>query len=129
MGPAADMPTPNAMAQSFSLANMVPQAPENNRGVWAKNVEKTTRQYAMRASGDVFVFTGPVFSGQVTAIGAGQVWVPTYLFKLVYDSQANRAWAFWVTNSNDAQAGRPITYQELVRRTGIEFLPGLSPKS
>jgi endonuclease G, mitochondrial len=127
--PAADMPTASAMAQSFSLANMVPQAPENNRGVWAKNVEKVTRQYAMRAAGDVFVFTGPVYSGQVKSIGPGQVWVPTYLYKLVYDASAQRAWAFWLDNTNEAKAGRPISYQELVQRTGIEFLPGINPRS
>jgi endonuclease G len=37
------------------------------------------------------------------------------------------AWAHWVENENEARAGKPITYQELVQRTGIEFLPGISP--
>ncbi|MES2943324.1 MAG: DNA/RNA non-specific endonuclease, partial [Pseudomonadota bacterium] len=59
MAPAGDMPTPRAMAQSFSLANMIPQAPEHNRGTWAKSVEMATRKYASRAAGDVYVITGP----------------------------------------------------------------------
>ena len=46
MAPAGDMPTARAMAQSFSLANMAPQAHEHNRGVWAKSVEAGTRKYA-----------------------------------------------------------------------------------
>jgi endonuclease G len=62
LAPAGDMPTAQAMAQSFSLANMVPQAPEHNRGPWAKSVEAATRKYAARASGNVFVITGPVFT-------------------------------------------------------------------
>lgn len=124
MAPAADMPNPNAMAQSFSLANMVPQAPENNRGIWAKNIEKPVRQYAMRADGDVFVFTGPVFKDKpAKVIGPGKVWVPTHLFKLVYDQQTRKSWAYWVENKDDARMGEPISYQELVARTGIEFLP------
>lgn len=125
--PAADMPTPEAMAQSFSLANMVPQASENNRGIWAKNVEKPTRQYVMRAKGDVFVFTGPVFPDRPETIGSGRVWVPSHLYKLVYDAAENRAWAFWVENRDEARMSRPISYEELVRRVGIEFLPGIKP--
>jgi len=130
MAPAGDMPTPQAMAQSFSLANMVPQAREHNRGVWAKTVEKATRSYAARATGDVYVITGPVFLPSIAespSIGAGQVRVPKYLFKLVFDQNKNRAWAHWHENSNTTRASKPINYAELVKRTGIEFLPGAHP--
>ena len=122
------MPTPTAMAQSFSLANMVPQARKNNQGIWAKNVEGATRRYVMRAKGDVYVFTGPAFVGQVETIGTGRVWVPTHLFKLVYDPNAERAWAYWVENKDNAKMSRPISYADLVRRIGIEFLPGIPLK-
>lgn len=111
---------------------MVPQAPEHNRGTWAKSVEKATRKYAARAAGDVYVITGPVFEpsiAQSPSIGAGRVHVPTYLFKLVYDKSKNRAWAYWQLNDDATRGSRPITYEELVRRTGIEFLPGVHPNS
>ena len=132
MAPAADMPTPRAMAQSFSLANMVPQSPEHNRGVWAKTVEAATRKYAFRASGDVYVITGPAYLPSIAlspAIGAGQVRVPKYLFKLVYDEDKNQAWAFWQENTNTSPAAAPISYGELVKRTGVEFLPGVKVES
>ena len=44
MAPAGDMGTPEAMAQSFSLANMVPQDRKQNGGPWAK-IEEDTRRY------------------------------------------------------------------------------------
>jgi endonuclease G len=129
MAPAGDMPTAQAMAQSFSLANMVPQAPEHNRGVWAKSVEAATRKYASRATGDVYVITGPVYMPSIAespSIGRGQVRVPKYLFKLVYDEQKGKAWAYWQENSNGTKASPPISYRELVERTGVRFLPGVN---
>lgn len=130
LAPAGDMPTAQAMAQSFSLANMVPQAPEHNRGVWARTVEMATRKYVARATGDVYVITGPVFAPSIAkspSIGRDQVHVPKYLFKLVYDRDKNRAWAHWHENADATRGSRPISYAELVRRTGVEFLPGLNP--
>ena len=124
MAPAGDMATSESMAQSFSLANVVPQYSVNNRKAWA-SIEKATRKYVMRAAGDVFVITGPVFDGTPPTIGSNRVWVPQHLFKLVYDPVANRAWAHWLDNSDDARVGKPISYGELVNRTGIQFLPDL----
>jgi endonuclease G len=129
MAPAGDMPTAQAMAQSFSLANMVPQAPEHNRGVWAKAVEAATRKYASRAKGNVYVITGPVYVPSIAespSIGRGQVRVPKYLFKLVYDEQMGKAWAYWQENSGETKTSPPISYGELVERTGISFLSNIT---
>ena len=117
--PAGDMSTVNSMAQSFSLANMMPQAKENNRGIWAKSVEAPTRQYAMRARGDVFVYTGS--TGSLGTIGRNHVVIPAHLFKLVYDAEQKRAWAYWIENTDRAPMRPPSSYEALVKLTGIDF--------
>lgn len=126
MAPAGDMGTPEAMAQSFSLANIVPQDPRQNSGPWAK-IEADTRRYVMRARGDVYVITGPVFEAGARTIGAGQVTVPSHLFKLVYDPSTGKRWAHWQSNGPEATVGPPLSYEEVVRRTGMDLLPVLSP--
>lgn len=123
MAPAGDMFDATAMEQSFSLANVVPQNPQQNAGAWAK-IEEDTRSYVLRAQGDVYVVTGPVFAPGSPAIGANQVRVPTHLFKLVYDATTQRAWAHWQQNAAEARPGPPISYGELEQRTGMEWLPG-----
>jgi endonuclease G len=122
MAPAGDMPSARAMAQSFSLANMVPQAPKNNQKAW-NGIEQATRKYVMRAKGDVYIISGPVYEGKPKTIGRNRIWVPRYLYKLVYDPATGRAWAHWIENTDQARASKPISYEELVRKTNIEFLP------
>jgi endonuclease G len=117
--PAGNMHTDQSMAQSFSLANIMPQARQNNQGIWSKNVEEPTRQYIKRASGDVYVYTGSV--GNSGSIGSGRVTIPSHLFKLVYDPSRNSAWAYWVENTNEANMSPPISYEELLQKTGIDF--------
>lgn len=130
MAPAADMPTPAAMAQSFSLANIIPQNPENNRGPWS-SIEKATRNYALRAQSDVFVFTGPVYlkTDWQTSFMAGSVSVPSHIFKLVYDASNKRAWVNWIENRDGVKPEKPITYQEFVQRTGLNLLNNLPVKN
>ena len=117
--PAGDMSNERSMAQSFSLANMMPQARQNNQGIWAKNIEEPTRAYVKRAAGDVFIYTGS--TGSSGSIGRSRVTIPSHLYKLVYDPNKNTAWGYWIENTNEARMTPPITYQELVEKTGINF--------
>jgi endonuclease G, mitochondrial len=123
VAPAGDMPDGNAMAQCFSLANMVPQDGHHNRETWSR-IEQDTRRYAMRARGDVYVFTGPWYDGEPRTIGGGRVRVPDVLWKLVYDATSGRSWVHWSRNDARAVVERPIAYDEFVRRTGLRLLPG-----
>ena len=49
MAPSGDMLDEQSQGESFSLANMVPQATENNRGVWM-HIEKAVRKQAEGAA-------------------------------------------------------------------------------
>ena len=117
--PAGDMTRERGMAQSFSLANMMPQARQNNQGIWAKRVEEPTRLYAKRVQGEIYIFTGS--TGSLGSIGRSKVTIPSHIYKLVYDPAKNTAWAYWVENTNEAQMSPPITYGQLVEKTGIDF--------
>lgn len=121
---AADAPTARAMHESFALSNMVPQDPTHNRKVWSK-VEASTRSYVRWASGDVYVLTGPMFRGQVRTVGSGRVWVPTHLFKVVYDATTRRSWVYVQPNSSSAQMGPPISYERFVAEGGMDLLEGV----
>lgn len=125
--PAADSPNPVAMRESFALSNIVHQDPVHNRKTWAK-VEADTRHYIRRAKGDVFVFTGPVFRGQPKMAGKSGVWIPTHLFKLVYDPVTGRSWAHFHPNSSEAKMGPPISYPQFLSEVGWDLLPGIVRK-
>lgn len=122
MSPAGDRWNPEAMAESFTLANIVPQDRDNNQHLWAR-IESSVRKIALN-NGEVFVVTGPLFAGgQLRAIGATHVIVPTQLFKLVYVPSAGKAFALVVdntaTNRYDVK-----TVHELESMSGIRF-PGI----
>jgi endonuclease G len=126
---AADQPDQQSMIQSFALSNMIPQDPFNNRKTWTK-IESDVRKFAGRASGDVFVFSGPLFRRDPTIkIGPNQVWVPSHLFKLVYDETSGRSWAYILANTAEARAEQPMSYDEFVAKTGWQLLgPGRPAK-
>ncbi len=125
MAPSGDMPDPAAQQQSFSLANMVPQAPRLNRGLW-EGIESAVRTLAERR-GELYVVTGPIFKGdQLSTVG--HVVVPTYVFKAVLDPGRRSAAAYVTENAEDA-TWTAVSMAQLAGLIGIDIFPTLSARA
>lgn len=125
MAPSGDMSTPEAQAESFSLANMVPQDPASNRCLW-EGIESAVRELAMR-EGEVWVLTGPIFEGETLRRLNGRVLVPTSLYKAVY-VPSRRGAAAYVAPNAPGMEWRVVSLAELRELTGIEAFPSLPPE-
>jgi endonuclease G len=122
MSPAGDRWSRKAMAESFSLANIVPQNPSNNRRIWSR-IEEAVRRLTEQ-SGDAYVVTGPLFLGrQLRTIGESRVLVPTQLYKVVYLPGRTLAFAVVVENIPTDQYSIK-TVHELEAMSGLQF-PGI----
>lgn len=122
VAPSADMFDLQSQFECFSLANMVPQVPENNRGPW-EGIESAVRMMA-KSKGDLYVVTGPIYQGSNIEQIGGAVMVPTKLFKAVYDPQRKEAGAYLIDNTAGAQPEK-ISIAELETLTGINIFPAV----
>ena len=118
------MPTGEAQAQSFSLANVVPQNRTLNRSLWAA-IEESTRRLATRR-GQLFVVTGPVYAGDALASINGRVLVPSQMFKAIYDPVAGEGGAYLAPNDAGG-TWQAISLDALRGVAGIDAFPSLSP--
>lgn len=122
MSPAGDRKDAQAMSESFTMANMVPQESSLNRHLWS-HIESSVR-YLTKKSGEAYVVTGPLFIGkQLQTIGANRVFVPTQIFKVVYLPAQQLSFAIVVDNV-DTDAYSVKTVRELEGMSGISF-PGI----
>lgn len=121
MAPSGDMPDQDAQQESFSLANMVPQAPKLNRGIW-EGIESAVRRLAER-EGDIYVVTGPIFSG-AELLRVGNVIVPSHTFKAVMSVRRGLA-AVYVAKNVDSAPWAVINMAQLADLTGLNVFPAL----
>jgi endonuclease G len=124
MAPNANFATRSAQAESFSLANMVPQVHANNAGIWA-GIEGAARQLAIN-EGEVYVISGPAFVGSDIQ-RVGNVLVPTHIWKVLYSPKQQRAGAYVITN-DETREYSAVTVSDLEKMIGVSLLPGLSQK-
>ncbi len=122
MSPSGDMPDQQSQYESFSLANMSPQDPDNNRGLW-EGIESATRSLALH-DGEVFVVTGPLFEGRTVLSLHNRVMVPTGFFKAIYDPFSGETSAYVVKNVAGMD-WQTVSIVELRRRIGIDVFPAL----
>lgn len=121
LAPSGDMPDDEAQQESFSLANMVPQVPKLNRGIW-EGIESAVRKMAER-EGEIYVVTGPIFRGaELQRIG--NVIVPTHVFKAVLSVQRGLA-AAYVAKNVDSAPWAVVNMAQLADLTGLDVFPAL----
>ena len=126
LAPAADMTTDKAMRESFSLANMTPQLPAHNRGLWS-GLEKKTRNLAMKR-GELYVVSGAIFTGSSIKRINKRVFVPTSYFKAVYDPKTGESGAYLVPH-DDSKNYETVSIDELVKVAGIDPFPSINTSS
>ena len=125
--PAADMGfSPASMEESFLMSNISPQAPDFNRGIW-KELETEVRKWAKKEH-KIYVVTGPVFKDNKGTIGADQVLVPGYFFKIIYEETGEPKMIAFVFPNR--KSDRPLTdfavpVDEAEKLTGFDFFSQL----
>ncbi len=123
MTPAGDMSTESAEKETFSMANVVPQNPTLNRGIWEK-IEDHARDLASQL-GEIYIVTGPAFNnGTVATIGADSVYVPSYTWKAIYEPGVG-AGAYLCQNNNQ-RACQVVSVADIQNLTGIDPFPSLA---
>lgn len=124
-----------AMAATFTLANMVPQTPELNRNVW-RMIEDCVRALAAAPGhGNIYVFVGPLNvspRGEPTTWLNGRVAVPSHTFQAIMCDHEGDAedefYGFIAPNIRKFPAGvspNDLTYSvdTIEDLTGIDFFP------
>ena len=112
------------MRDTFNLASTTPMhatlASTNGNGVWT-SIENTIREYSKKSKGpeDIYVYTG--------SSGGTDTKAPTHVWKLVYDSSAKKAWAYWLPNTASSAMYNPeavtLTLEQL--RENIKAIDGV----
>jgi endonuclease G len=124
MTPSGDMPDQATQQESFSLANVVPQTAELNRGIWER-IERSVRGLAQR-DGELYVVTGPAFHGEQLQSLKGRVLIPTSTWKAVYDPRANGTAAYVCKNLQQPSCV-VLPISEIARVVGVDPFPSLPP--
>lgn len=131
--------------QTFYMSNMAPQLANFNRNIW-EHLESQVRTWA-EARGHVWVITGGMFydphedsAGSAdgiinySTIGANAVAVPTHFYKIVVAEKSSGKWEAIAFVLENVAHKKPFNFAQYIKsidwieeRTGIDFLPDLSP--
>ncbi len=121
MSPSGDMGDETSDRESFSLANMVPQAPALNRKSWAR-LEEYVRALTLKL-GDAYVVTGPTFEGADLKRIGGRVLVPTSTWKALW--VPGQGAGAWIATNTAAPKWQVMSVDQLAARIGVDPFPTL----
>lgn len=130
LAPASDMTySRETMEQSFFMTNISPQLPACNRGVW-KRIETRIRDWARQES-QLYVITGPVFTGESRCMKGTDIPIPDAFYKVALDlTPPMKMIAFLVPNRASKRPIRSfvVTVDEVEAVTGMNFFTNLDDR-
>jgi endonuclease G len=118
--------TDQMMSESFFLSNMMPQVPNNNRGIW-KQLEGYIRNWVMEGK-DIYLVTGTFYSNPYQTIGNNKVGIPSHIWKVVVDRTTGKTIGFFMPNAPLPVQDLPkyaVSVKQIEAYTGINFMPKL----
>lgn len=120
-----------AMAETFYYTNCSPQYAKVNTGRW-RTLEKLVNNWTIDHL-ELRVVTGNTVSKNSLVIGAHEVYIPDYCYKIVLDYKGPeiKALAFYIPNKNETLhplENYLITIDRLEQLTGLDFFADL-PKT
>jgi len=124
LAPSGDMPTRDAQQESFTLANMVPQAPRLNRGSWAE-LESDVRDQSFDVK-QIYVVTGPVFNGRNVMVINERVMIPSHVWKAILIP--NKGAAVYLASNTDYPVWKTMSVAQFTKFSGVNPFPALDPK-
>ncbi|RYZ63397.1 MAG: DNA/RNA non-specific endonuclease, partial [Proteobacteria bacterium] len=128
LAPAADMKwSAQAMADSFSMANITPQKKAMNHGRWLE-LEDMVRNWA-RKYGEVYIVMGPLLDDSLTKVGRSQVSLPKAHFKCVLEMtiQPEKSVCFVIPQDpNLTLADYTRTVDQVEALTGLDLFAALN---
>jgi len=89
-----------SVRKTYSMANIIPQAPNVNRKLWIK-AEKYERLIAQKL-GKVNVINGVIYTSNPKRIGKNSIAVPDGFWKMIYNDEKNFKKCFYYQNDLDA---------------------------
>ena len=113
MTPAGDMSTVPAQFDSFSMANMTPQAKKLNEIAWRK-IETQVRNDVLK-NGAAYILTGSIV--QTSKVLNDGIVIPDYIFKAVYFSPSNSK--VYVAENNNSMNYKIMSTTEFQSIYGI----------
>lgn len=116
--PFADLGSLASQHDSFTLTNIMPQAPKNNQQAW-RLLEESVRNTISSSQEDAYVITGTIYNSNLIK-KVGTVLVPDYIYKVVFYPKSNIEDCYLVQNTNDAKVHKLSTL-DLENMTGIKF--------
>ena len=134
LAPNGNMANRSQQYDSFSMANIAPQSPRNNRYIW-RNIESATR-YLTQQYGEVYSVTGVAFTNKRLDLLDGEVdsatgklrpkkervGIPSHFYKVVYIPAINRAGVYYAPN-DESERIEIISLDELTEQIGIDVMP------